>query len=131
MGKQKYRKQFKMSDRYGDDLSSYEWSIIGQHGAVHVHIARYGYQEEIRYNGGIEFHYRQPTEDYMQGLPPSHDECWLLKQPCWHDGSSLYVEESILPFIEHALRGDGLQNMHHDYVFGVMEKRANDIWMKE
>lgn len=41
-------------------------------------------------------HYRTPPES-MRDDPPSSDVCWLLHCPCWHDGSSLAVEEKWIP----------------------------------
>ena len=36
----------------------------------------------------------------MSNNPPSHDECHILKSPCWHDGTSLYAEEHYVPLLK-------------------------------
>lgn len=41
--------------------------------------------------GGVEEHRKAPA-DYQEGEQPSHDKCWLIDCPCWHDGSSLYAD---------------------------------------
>lgn len=47
-----------------------------------------------RWSAGFETHSPTPTEC----RPPAHGECWALSgRCCWHDGSSLYAEESWLP----------------------------------
>jgi len=49
------------------------------------------YREDEKPSGGIELHYQIPP-DYMDDQAPSHQDCWLLNSPCWHDGSSLAIE---------------------------------------
>jgi hypothetical protein len=34
----------------------------------------------------------------MAEQAPSQDKCWLLHCPCWHDGTSLYASETVIPF---------------------------------
>lgn len=77
------------------------WSVVGRHGAIHLHISDMGKERSEKYcteqfSGGIEIHYRQPPS-YMRNDAPSQDRCWLLQGPCWHDGSSLQVSESWIP----------------------------------
>lgn len=81
------------------DSPRHTWSVIGANAGLHLHITdgkRYAQSEDMRYSGGIEIHYRYPPE-YMQDQPPSQDKCWLLKCPCWHDGSSLQASEIWIP----------------------------------
>jgi hypothetical protein len=85
----------------------HSYELIGRHGGLHFHVLEHG-AEMLKqgcdpFGAGLEVHYRQPP-DGMAGLPPSHDECWLLKCPCWHDGTSLYAQETLLPMWEQ-LRG--------------------------
>jgi hypothetical protein len=76
------------------------WTCIGRHGAMHLHIADMGEENAKKYgdqfSGGLETHYRQPPK-HMRDDAPSQDKCWLLGQPCWHDGTSLYVSERVIP----------------------------------
>lgn len=76
------------------------WTCIGRHGAMHFHVSDMGEEFEKnhgqRYSGGLETHYREPP-DYMADHCPSQDKCWLLNQPCWHDGTSLYASETLIP----------------------------------
>jgi len=75
------------------------WFVKGEYGAVHVWAQRH--TDDIikqfgdRYFGGIECHSRVPMYE-GQG---SHDDCWLLKGPCYHDGSSLQFSEQIEPYL--------------------------------
>lgn len=95
----KYRCRYVYSARFGSPRHSYE--LIGAVGGIHFHVTDYGDEHAAkfgeRYSGGLEIHLRQPAE-YQRHDPPSQDECWLLKCPCWHDGSSLYASETIIPF---------------------------------
>ena len=103
------------SSRHGYDMHT--WTTITAGGALHLHITDYGanWQDKEyfseRFSGGVEVHYRTPPE-YMKDDAPSQDKCWLLKCPCWHDGSSNWAMEiwvamfdvdrplSLLPFFE-------------------------------
>lgn len=90
------------------------WQCVGAKGAIHLHITDYGEKYGERYSGGIEIHYRTPP-DYMASDAPSHDECRILKCPCWHDGSSLQASEIWIPF--------WLENMHdHEGMFRMLER---------
>lgn len=73
----------------------HDWFVIGARGAIHLHISE---PSDAKYDcvAGLEFHYRSPP-DYMEDQAPSHDVCWVLKCPCWHDGTSLYAHEFYLP----------------------------------
>ncbi len=46
--------------------------------------------------GGVEIHYAKPP-DHLHEKIPSHDHCWLLDGPCWHDGSSTHASEVWIP----------------------------------
>ncbi len=88
----RYRCKYEYTFRYGDVVHT--WSVVGVKGVVHLHIT--ASTDRSPAHGGIEIHYRQPP-DCMKDQPPTHDNCWLLNQPCWHDGSSLQVEETWIP----------------------------------
>jgi|SRR5581483_1880112 len=75
------------------------WILVGREGAVDFHVSHE--RPEIAHLGlgpigGIEEHHRTPP-DYMQADKPSHDHCWILNGKCWHDGSSLYASEVLIP----------------------------------
>jgi len=93
----KYRTRYVYSRRFGNANHSYE--LIGEKGGIHLHINDMGEEFAVkhvgqRYSAGIEIHSRTGSG------APSHDECWLLKCPCWHDGSSLYAQEYWVPLFE-------------------------------
>lgn len=111
----KYRCKYEYECRFGQPF--HQWSLVAADGGLHLHITDLGIKHEEkyheRYSGGIEVHWRSPP-DYMKDKPPSHDECWLLKCPCWHDGSSLQVSEFWIPKWL-ALKGD------QDAMFELLE----------
>ena len=75
----------------------YNYKLVGRHGGMNLHISGpHHYDSADHWSAGLETHYRQPPR-YMCDQPPSQDECWLLKCPCWHDGTSLYAQEEYLP----------------------------------
>lgn len=124
----KYRKEYKMTFPYGT-RPHHCWSIVGRHGAKHLHINGYdAMNSRIEFCGGLETHWRVPPE-YMANQAPSQDKCWLLNQPCWHDGTSLYVSESIIPMIEGSLRGiDGLTANDHAMIFKLLENHMEETF---
>ena len=94
----KVRKTYRFNpDRFGSDEHSYE--VVGRDGGVQLHITERGAEAY----GGLEFHYAQCPS--WVDSPPNHAPCWLIGGPCWHDGTSLYVEEVLLPTWKR-LRGD-------------------------
>lgn len=71
------------------------YSLVGGQGAVHFWVREFQKDKgEIGQSGGVEIHRRRP-QDNSKHDPPSHNQCWLLNAPCWHDGSSLLGEEWI------------------------------------
>lgn len=80
---------------------THNWWVLGEKGALHLHITEYDEEFEknhgMRQQGGVENHYRTPP-DYMKGDAPSHNHCWILEAPCWHDGTSSWAEEYWIPF---------------------------------
>ena len=95
----KFRNRFEYVNRFGHPERS--WFVIGRKGAIHFHVMdmgeKDGHEYGVRYSGGLECHYRQPP-DYMSEDAPSHERCHVLEGPCWHDGSSLYASETVIPF---------------------------------
>lgn len=109
-----YRYQYRLVHQYGQWRHHYE--LIGRRGGLDFHITDLG-EERVpdRYSAGLEFHYREPPS-YMATKPPSRDCCHLLNAPCWHDGTSLYAHEKLLP------RFDG---MDHEQMFRALVVEAN------
>ena len=97
----------------------YDYSLVGAKGGMNLHITGpHNSGGSDHWTAGLETHSRTP----MHGdEAPSHDECWLLKCPCWHDGTSSYAEETYLP-------------MHmagrHGAVFHQMVRDADERWAK-
>jgi len=78
--------------RYNKTTDVHIYSVVGGAGTVHLHFRQYA--DEC--HGGIEQHYRYPPA-YRKHDAPDQIHCWLLGGPCWHDGSSLQVEEVWAP----------------------------------
>lgn len=79
-----YRYQYRLNLGSGSRTHSYE--LIGKYGGVQLRITEYRVGAPC---GDIEIHYRNPRQDDHR--PPTHDACWLIKAPCWHDGSTLWT----------------------------------------
>lgn len=109
----RYRYQYRESEFAGSVRHSFE--LIGERGGCHVHLTDYGKAPRrgyfhSRYSGGVEMHYRTARQAGRPDTPPDHDRCHILQTPCWHVGSSLYIEERVVPYlgerdIEQADRG--------------------------
>lgn len=123
--KRKYRALYQYQSRFGSQR--HDWHIIGAPGALSFHVTDHGAEHEAkystRYSAGLEAHYRQPP-DYMADQPPSHDECWVLKCPCWHDGTSTYANERLLPFWL-------LDPGNHERMFNCLRREAEKRFCKE
>ena len=92
----KLRCKYEYSKPWGKPVHT--WSVVGARCGLHLSISDYG-EDRIpvdRYGGGLEIHWRAPPRS-MADEAPSHDRCWLLGCPCWHDGSSLIVSEHWIP----------------------------------
>lgn len=95
----------------------HQWELVGRHGGLHFHAS---ITDGYGVTAGLEVHYLTPP-DYMRNDPPSQLPCWLLKCPCWHDGTSLYASETLWPMVEPMLRsGD------HDTIFRILEREADE-----
>lgn len=77
------------------------WTLKGPNGAIHVWAAEHSKdlasRFSERYYGGVETH--SPTQLYGSDTQSSHENCWLLGGPCYHDGTSLYFSENIAPIL--------------------------------
>ena len=101
-----------------DKSDRHIWSLVGPEGGVHIWARRnddeFAERFGARFIGGIEVHRRAPSE-WQSDYPSSHDDCWLIGGPCWHDGTSLYFSERIGPFLNP--RGN-LTEANHEFVRG-------------
>lgn len=82
-------------------VTDYEtrWAVIGPLGAVDFHCSNTPVGHGFGRIGGIEEHRRAPA-DYQRADEPSHTDCRLLDGNCWHDGSSLYASDVLIPLLE-------------------------------
>lgn len=102
---------------------SHTWTLIGDRGGIHVDAweSSSNFRDD-RWMGGIEAH--APTGDGK----PSHEHCWLIGKPCWHDGSSLQFSEQIAPYLPQP--GAPFESRDHLDVLHVMVSRYNQ-WLPE
>lgn len=111
------------------EVTRHMWTLVGPKGAVHAWAQEHA--EEFRrkwgeaYYGGIEMHSPKRLYDWGDGKP-SHESCWLLKGPCWHDGSSLQFSEQIEPFLP---REQPFEPHTHEYVYSLLHDRYQ-AWFK-
>lgn len=101
--------------------TSHQWSFRGPLGGVSFSASLM--PADSPYNSGpscgLEFHHSARAAHINGAVTseaPSHAPCWLLGEPCWHDGTSLYASEHCWPYIESYLRtGD------HPAIFRFLE----------
>ncbi len=75
----------------------HSFDLVGADGALSLNVSGpHRYNDQDNWSAGLEIHRRAPA-DYQRNDPPSHDDCHVLKAPCWHDGTSLYAQERFLP----------------------------------
>jgi hypothetical protein len=107
---------------------SHTWAITGDRGAIHVN-AYYSEHPKLgrEWYGGIEAHSPINQSEYGDGKP-SHEHCWLLNGPCWHDGSSLQFSEEIAPSLPYENRE--MSAREHRVVLYTMLSRYRS-WLPE
>jgi hypothetical protein len=92
------------------------WELVSERGGIHFHAT---INDKYGSSCGLEIHYRNPP-DYLCGHAPSQLNCWLLKCMCWHDGTTLYAEETLWPIFSAMLKkGD------HESIFRFLEQEAD------
>lgn len=111
----RYRCTYRMYWRFDQWAWSYE--LIARDGGLHLHVSTYAIDGKTEYSAGLEMHSRTPPAG--ANIPPSFDECWLLKAPCWHEGTSVYAMDHFLPI---HLRGDP------ERVLYALCMEADDRW---
>jgi hypothetical protein len=90
--------------------------LLGRDGAIDFHVLKLrAYKDEPEtYNAGLEVHRRTP-----QAGPPTADDCLILKAPCWHDGTTVYAEEKLLPLFDPS---------NHDRIWQALTIEADRIF---
>lgn len=85
------RFSYSLTRRFGSWRHSYV--IEGAPGAIEFHVTENDNEE--RAYGGLEMHRATPGE---KDGPPDHAMCLSVSfRPCWHDGTSLYADERLIP----------------------------------
>ncbi|MFE8106938.1 hypothetical protein [Sphingomonas melonis] len=107
----------------------HQWSLVGERGGIHVDAwlcsGAADYRDD-RWIGGIEGH--SPTPRDYDSAKPSHEHCWLIQGPCWHDGSSLQFSEQIAPYLP--MTGEVMTDREHEDVLRTMRSRYHS-WLPE
>ena len=105
----KFMKWYEM--RFNPWGGYHAWYLVGPHGAVHVHISEPRDGASYDPSGGIEVHWNTYCPSFNRA--PDHLECQVTKRPCWHDGSSMFVSDNIIPVLDL----DKLSARQHRFVF--------------
>jgi hypothetical protein len=92
----------------------HSWSFVGEHGGIELHVS-VSTDNKWDDSAGVEIH------RFKGDGAPNHLDCWLLKSPCWHDGSSLYASETLWPVVKSMLPD-------HDAIFRYLEGVADDYF---
>lgn len=117
--------QYRVIIRGGRD--HHTWALNGPRGGIHVDAWEdTGGWRDARWMGGIEGH--SPTRREYDSEKPSHEHCWLLGGPCWHEGSSLQFSEQIAPYLTEP--GKPFTESDHIDVLHVMLSRYRQ-WLPE
>ena len=105
------------------------WQLVCRRGAVHFHATEYDERTrqhtKEKFSGGVEFHYLEAFAPDREERP-YHQHCEILKQPCWHDGSSMMATDTFIPLIEH-----GVDSSVHSSVFARFRKYADDAFWSD
>lgn len=88
----------------------HRWELVCAEGGVHFHVTMV---KDYGPSCGLEFH--SLTGDGA----PDHVNCPVTGGRCWHDGTSLYAQETVWPRVESYLKtGD------HESIFRGLEYEA-------
>lgn len=91
------------------DNPTHQWSLKNKHGGIHISCSVSEFEGRKEWIGGIECHWPKDAKnfpEYYNKEQPHHEHCWLLGEPCWHDGSSLYFSENIAQYLPDPYFGD-------------------------
>lgn len=115
-----------------EDSDETRWIVVGKEGAVDFHCSHTDFADcqspwpqSLGRTGGLEVHYSVPP-DYMRDKAPHHEHCWILGGKCWHDGSSLYASEVLIPLLERDGEEAIWRQLQHEYAkyLGIVETEA-------
>jgi len=85
------------------DQVQHQWELRGPRGGISFHVSLWEGKDAAKHEKfggpscGLEFHHSFDPTGGMEA--PHHACCWLLKGPCWHDGTSLYASETVWPIV--------------------------------
>ncbi len=97
----------------------HEWTLIGPLGGLQFHVTILDPPPQFGgASAGLEIHHREPPE-HMRGEAPSQLGCKLTGGWCWHEGTSLYAQDSLWPVVEGLLRAG-----NHEGIFRFLEAEA-------
>lgn len=100
------------------------WHLTGPRGGISYRVHRFN---EYSVTCNIEVHRNYCPDKHFRA--PDHTNCWLLKAPCWHDGSSTAAECILEEVIEYNEQGDDgaiyelLEAKYYEYL-GEKEEAA-------
>ena len=77
----------------------HQWSLRGPRGGIHLSVQIMDDEEKYPDPAcGLEFHHSYDPTGGNEA--PHHIDCWLIGNPCWHDGTSLYAFETVWPHVK-------------------------------
>ena len=116
-----FRNEYRYAPRFGNP--EHIWTCIGSLGAMHFHATDLGEEYEarhgIRYSAGLEIHSRAPLSDQ-----PPNEKYWLIGGPCWHDGTSLYAQERVVPYWRQ-------EPDNHERMFRFLEREYENRFIRD
>jgi len=96
----------------------HNWELRGPKGGISFHAS---IMDDPKYGGascGLEFHYSFDPRGGEEA--PHHINCPVTGGQCWHEGTSLYAEESVWPMVKEYLRCG-----EHEQIFSLLEHEYN------
>jgi hypothetical protein len=115
--------QYIMALRHG--RTNHMWALSNKAGAIHISGWQHEWDGRAEWLGGVECHWPSAPE-WARNDKPSHDHCWLLEGPCWHDGSSLYFSEQLAPYLERCSADDAMPQHIHNLMLGTLLEWHSD-----
>lgn len=97
----------------------HRWAMMGPEGGIDFHVSHSNDRDPIC---GLEIHHSARAKCCsVSNSAPDYLTCELLREACWHTGSSLYATNILWPLVEPYLKtGD------HEKVFNILEDEYND-----
>ena len=91
---------------------THSWSLIGPEGGIQFRSRAYSEGHTVC---GLEYHASGRSALRSRGKAPSHLDCWLIKETCWHDGASTLAME-LWPMVKGCL-----ERGNHEAVWRILE----------